>query len=292
MPVIGLIGFGEAGRAFAQGWAGSGVLSAAPRTYDIKLDRPDTAPDIRDAARAAGVVCAGSAGGAASGAAALFSLVTADKALDAAASVAAAIGPGVLFLDCNSCAPSTKARAATLIDAAGGCYVDVAVMAPVHPRRHRTPLLVSGPRARAALELLGSLGMDAREAGDKVGQASSIKMLRSVTIKGLEALTAECLIAARRAGVETAVLASLQESDPGFDWTARSAYNLERMMVHGVRRAAEMDEAARTVADLGLPARMSAAIAGWQRQVGALGLDGGEASLAGRADRILDRLRS
>ena len=76
-------------------------------------------------------------------------------------------------------------------------------------------------------------------------------MVRSVMVKGIEALTAECFLAARRAGVEQAVIASLQTSDPDINWPARASYNLERMMVHGVRRAAEMREAAQTVAALG-----------------------------------------
>jgi len=132
--------------------------------------------------------------------------------------------------------------------------------------------------------------MRARVAGRTVGEASSIKMLRSVMIKGMEALTAECMLAARRAGVERSVLASLQASDPGIDWTARSAYNLERMMVHGTRRAAEMAEVAATLRDLGLPDRMASAIADWQRQIGALDLADTEPSLEVRADAILDHL--
>ena len=134
---------------------------------------------------------------------------------------------------------------------------------------------------------LAELGMDWRVAGMQVGDASSIKMLRSVMIKGLEALSAECMLAARRAGVEGAVLASLQASDPGWDWRGRSAYNLERMMVHGARRAAEMREVAATLRELGLPDRMAAATAEWQDQIAALHLAGGADDLVDRADRIL-----
>ncbi len=103
-------------------------------------------------------------------------------------------------------------------------------------------------------------------------------------------ITAECVLAARRAGVEDAVLASLQASDPGFDWRARSAYNLERMMVHGTRRAAEMREVAATLRDLGLPNRMTSAAAEWQDGVAALRLAPGLDELTERADRVLERL--
>jgi 3-hydroxyisobutyrate dehydrogenase-like beta-hydroxyacid dehydrogenase len=220
----------------------------------------------------------------------VFCLVTADQALAAAATCAAHLPPGTLWLDGNSCAPDTKRKAAALIEAAGGAYVDLAIMAPVHPRLHRTPGLIAGPHVERALALAAVLGMEWRAAGDEVGRASSIKMLRSVMIKGLEALTAECLLAARRAGVEGDVIASLQASDPGWNWRDRGAYNLERMMVHGARRAAEMQEVARTLRDLDLPDGMAQATADWQSRLASLGLLGGEDDLADRADRILARL--
>jgi 3-hydroxyisobutyrate dehydrogenase-like beta-hydroxyacid dehydrogenase len=131
--------------------------------------------------------------------------------------------------------------------------------------------------------------MNAKLAGTRIGDASAIKMMRSVMIKGLEALTAESMLAARRAGVEESVLASLQASDPGIDWTRRSSYNLERMMLHGARRAAEMREVAKTLSDYGIPNRLAIAIAEWQDEIASLQLEGGEDDLALRLDRILDK---
>jgi Domain of unknown function (DUF1932) len=58
-------------------------------------------------------------------------------------------------------------------------------------------------------------------------------------------------------------------------------------MVHGGRRAAEMQEVARTIAQLGVPDRMSRAIAEWQQAIADLGLHGGEDRVEDRADRIL-----
>ncbi len=286
---LAVIGFGEAGRAFACGWARSeeGNIFA----YDPKAADADTQASFEAAAAAAQVTLVASNFDAVERADAIFSLVTADRAHEATRESAAHIKPGAFFFDCNSCSPATKAASADIIVAAGGRYVDVAVMAPVHPKGHETPILLSGPAAEAALPLLAGLGMLPRLAGARVGEASSIKMLRSVMIKGLEALTAEAMLAARKAGVEAAVIASLQASDPGIDWEKRSAYNLERMMVHGKRRAAEMREVAATLRELGLPDRMSSAIVDWQADIATLELEGGEASLASRADRILEALQ-
>lgn len=91
-------------------------------------------------------------------------------------------------------------------------------------------------------------------------------------------------------GGEDAVLASLQASDPGWHWQSRGADNIERMMVHGARRAAEMREVAATLREFDLPDRMAVATAEWQAQVAALGLAGGSDDLASRLDRILQGL--
>ena len=158
------------------------------------------------------------------------------------------------------------------VEAAGGRYADVAVMQPVHPRLHRTPLLISGPHAAAAAQALAALGMQAKIHDGPVGAASSVKMIRSIMMKGLEALICECVLAGQKAGVIETVLDSLDDTYPGFDWKTRSAYMLERVMSHGVRRAAEMREVALTVDLLGLEGAMSRACVGWQQTIGELGL--------------------
>ena len=84
-------------------------------------------------------------------------------------------------------------------------------------------------------------------ASDEVGAAAAIKMIRSVMIKGIEALTAECFLAAQRAGIVDEVAASLKNNYPALDWNKVIDYNLERMASHGIRRAAEMEQVAVTL---------------------------------------------
>ncbi|NIJ81672.1 DUF1932 domain-containing protein [Xanthomonas cannabis] len=281
---LAFIGFGEAACAFHEGWALDGQRRIT--AYDIKSDHPKTQPAMHARYLDHAVVGCESAAAAVEQADIVFSLVTADCAQAAAHAAAPALRKAALWLDCNSCAPGTKQAAAAVIEAAGGRYVDVAVMAPVLPQRHHVPLLVSGPHAPAALTVLQALGMRPEIAGDLVGQASSIKMLRSVMVKGIEALCAECFIAARRAGVEDQVIASLDASAPQRTWGEQASYNLGRMMMHGVRRAAEMHEVAATVAALGLPAEMAAATAAWQQRIGNAALDAGREVLSERLDRV------
>jgi len=253
---VALIGFGEAAMAFAPG------LSATLAAFDIKPDRP----------LLANVRCMITNQDALAGAAAAMSLVTADQALQAAADAAGHLEPGALWFDMNSVAPDTKRAASRVIEAAGGRYVDVAVMAPVHPARTGVPLLVSGPHAEEGAALLRAIGFTkVRVVEGVVGHASSIKMIRSVIVKGIEALTAECILAADRAGVLNEVLASLDASPPPPDWASRADYNLDRMLEHGLRRAAEMEEVVKTLDALGTGSAMTRGTVVRQRELGALG---------------------
>ena len=135
--------------------------------------------------------------------------------------------------------------------------------------------------------------MSAEAVSEAVGVASSIKMIRSVMMKGLEALVLECVLAGRAAGVDERVLASLDATYPGFDWPARAAYMMERTTTHGVRRAAEMREVVVTLKELGLPIDMAEATVNWQQRAGTAGIrqSDAESGYAGRAEDLLSKLR-
>ena len=267
-----LIGFGEAGSTFARaaGWEGDA------RAFDIR-------PVDFDAAAVRG--CA-SLADALAGTPSVISVVTADNALSVAQDVAALIAPGTFFFDMNSVAPGTKRAAAAAIGAAGAVYIDVAVMAPVNPARLATPLLLAGPDAAAGKDALAALGFtNLRIVGDYVGRASTIKMLRSVMYKGVEALTAECLIACERAGVTDEVLGSF-----GKDWATGADYRLDRMLAHGLRRAAEMHEASQTLSSLGVSPMLTEGTVGWQRAIGELAISPVPGGLQAKLSAIVERI--
>src|SRR5207248_5043855 len=115
------------------------------------------------------------------------------------------------------------------------------------------------------------LDMRGAIASDQVGAAAALKMIRSVMIKGIEALTAECFLAAQRAGITQEVAASLKNNYPALDWDKVISYNLERMASHGIRRAEEMEQVAATLIELGIAPLMTEATVTRQRQMGELG---------------------
>ena len=281
-PALCFIGFGEAGQAIASGLRGAGVERVA--AWDILFPEAKGERLLR-AGEAIGVTCAASAAEAARGADIIISAVTAASSVAAAQSVKEHVAGATLFLDVNSVSPGRKQETAKLLGDAAR-YVDVAILAPIHPARHQTPMLLGGPHADAAAPVLAALGMRVTVAGAEIGAAAAIKMVRSVMIKGIEALTLECFLAAARAGVIDEVAASLKNNYPGLDWSKVIPYNLERMASHGERRAAEMEEVAETLRELGVEPLMTSATVKRQREMGQIGtqLSVRGALAAGRAE--------
>ncbi|AHL76902.1 6-phosphogluconate dehydrogenase [Stutzerimonas stutzeri] len=289
---IGLIGFGEAGGILAEDLAAQGITV---QVYDRLLDEPDRRGELVAKAERLGVRLCDSTASAVQSVPLVISAVTAGSALDVAKTAATAMQAGQLFMDINSVAPATKQAASAALEPSGAGYVDAAVMAPVPPKRLQTPILLGGQEAVELSATLNALGFATRVVAEQIGVASAIKMCRSVMIKGLEALTTECLNTARHYGAEAEVLASLHKSFPSMGWDGElPSYLISRVAEHGRRRAEEMEEVAETVRAAGVEPHMSEAIVQTQR-----GLVDAIAALGLRYDdlapfdwqRLADRLR-
>lgn len=255
---VALLGLGEVGTVFGHALVRAGAAWVG--AWDIQLVG-EQASAVRKRAQQAGVVVCADLPAMCAQADVIISAVTAANTLSAAQQTARHLRPGTWFLDLNSVSPTTKTQAAAAIHAGGGRYVEAAVMSSVPPYGMRVPMLIGGPHATALLPTLRAWGMTVQVASDRFGVASATKMCRSVLIKGLEALVIESYTAARHYGVEEAMLASLHETFPGIDWEREGNYFFQRVAQHGRRRAEEMREVARTVAEAGFTPLMSRAIA-------------------------------
>src|SRR5437868_12915949 len=245
---VGLVGYGEVGRILAEDLRKRDVKVSA---YDIKLGG-DQAGALQEHAAAFGVALSPSHADLAMQADLIISAVTASQAVPVASACAPGLKQQAWFLDFNSASPGAKRRAADLIDAAGGRYVEGAVMTSIPPYRIKVPLLLGGGGARELAPLLVELGFNVKVASEQLGVASAVKMCRSVMIKVLEAMVIESFTTARAYGVEDAVLASLAETFPGIDWEKQGAYFFQRVIEHGRRRSEEVREVAQTVREIGL----------------------------------------
>ncbi len=263
MLKLAIIGYGEVGHIFARDLLATGQTGIA--VYDILFDAADGAA-LREEARLNGVRPAASAADAAAGARLVISAVTADAVAAVAAEAAGYLKAGQIFLDVNSASPVTKKNAFAKVEPTGAHYVEGAVMQPVPGPDLKVPILGGGPHAQEAADLLNPLGMNITPVSTEPGRASAMKLCRSIMIKGIEALIVDCAASAKAWGVEKEVFGSLRETWPSIDFADLARYMGQRVDQHGIRRAAEMREAAMMVEDLGRNPELCRAVADAQQR--------------------------
>jgi len=266
---LGLIGFGEAATEITRTIADAHQISLA--AYD-KLYQTEQACLVAGEGHAVRLLP--TVAGLAAQADIIISVVTADEAVAAAASLVPYIGPGHVFVDGNSVSPGTKAEAAKLVHKTGAAYVDMAIMAPIKPRGHQTPVLLAGPDQDRITALFTGYDFAFDWEGESIGQASLVKMIRSNLIKGVESLICESVTVAEQFGLDERILASAGNTLGLEDMPALADYLMERIAAHGRRRAAELREVAKTFSELGLSSHMPAATARHQDMVADMGLPG------------------
>ena len=267
--VIALLGFGEAGSAIARGlcveggWRGpSKPGDNAPRrviAIDTALDKDARGTALGETARALDVAIEDHYGAALSEADLVISAVQGEFARDAAAAAAPLLKKGAHFLDLCTVTGKMSDEDRAEIESGGGRYIDVAVMGGFFKQGIKAPMLVAGQEAEAAVAWMNASGFVATLLGPKPGSASSVKMLRSVLVKGIEALGVEALVTARRQGILDEVLGCLGDAD---DMTLGGfiAMLVQTHIVHAHRRWEEMGLVARTLRETGVDPLMTEAI--------------------------------
>src|SRR5579864_6060529 len=282
---IGFVGFGEAGFHIAKG------LGQPCVSYDINTRSPALGETIRKRAQETGTRLVETNAGLVSACEIILSTVTANQAAQAAEQNAPYLGAQHIYADLNSVSPGLKQSIARTIEATGARFVEIAMMAPVSPYGHRVPMLAGGEAAKELAGRLTPFGFSIEIAAREIGVASATKMFRSIMVKGMEALITECVLGASRYGAEPRVFASLAESFPGIDWPKLADYMIGRVVVHGERRAREMEEVAETLRSLDIEPIMAEAIVrrmDWSAQLGLKQRFGGEAPKSYR--EVLDAI--
>ncbi|HEY6278169.1 MAG TPA: DUF1932 domain-containing protein [Streptosporangiaceae bacterium] len=250
---VGVLGFGEAGTEIAGGLAAAGVKV---RGFDPVQPAPpgtEAAADDADACR---------------GAALVISLVTAEEAEAALRMALPGLAGSTVYADANTSAAGLKQRLAATAGQAGIAFADVAIMAPVPGRGLAVPMLVSGPGAGAACQLLTACGGRAETVAGPPGTAATRKLLRSVFYKGMAAAVIEALLAARAAGSEDWLREHLAAELAAADATTLARLE-EGSYRHARRRAQEMAAAATMLDELGVPARIARASQDWLEDLAA-----------------------
>ncbi len=250
MVKVAFIGFGEAAGYLADGLREAGANVTA--TYDILIENPETAEAHRANAMGKGVTACTTARQAVQHADIIISAVVSKEILAAAENAAPHLQAGQIYLDINSASPRAKMETAECIEASGADFVESAVMDVVPRHGHKVPMLLAGRKSVELAEKLTGYGMNVRAVSNNIGDASSVKMVRSVFMKGFSAILLECLMAANKLGAEDAVLESLQVTYPQWNWKEHAEKSMTRLVKHAKRQSEEMLSVADTLEGLGI----------------------------------------
>ena len=248
MTRIAILGLGEAGHRYARGLARAG---ADVRGFDPAHDLGD--PEVPQS---------GTLADALAGADVVMSLVTGHAAASVARDALPHVAAGAVYADLNTAAPEVKQQIGRLAAERDVAMADAAVLAPVVRAGHRTPLLASGPGARAFAARMAPFEVPVEVVDGAVGEAARLRLLRSVFMKGLAALVLEGLGAARAAGAED-WLRTQMAAELGPDGAALVDRLVEGSSQHAVRREHEVRAALSALESSGQPADMTRATLAW-----------------------------
>ncbi len=242
-PVVAVLGLGEAGGRLAADLVAAGldVRGYDPNAPDV-AEGPTRTPDLEAAVAGSDVV---------------LSVNTANAALDAAEASLPALRESTIYADLNTAAPELKRALAALVAGVGARFADVALLGPIPQRGLRAPVLASGAGAQAFADVFVPLGMPVTVVSAEAGDAATLKLVRSVFMKGLAAAVVESMQAAEAVG-HAEWLAQEIDTMIGRPFLERT---LEGSRKHAARRVDEMEAARDLLLELGMEPRIASASA-------------------------------
>ncbi|MEF8824807.1 MAG: NAD(P)-binding domain-containing protein [Halapricum sp.] len=245
---IGIVGYGEVGRAFAERSAGLGIDTLVTNRSPENLRRTvESVPNVEVASDPSAV---------AAGSDLVLSCVWPETAVEVAAAAAPALEGG-LFVDLNSIGVATVREVTRTIEAEDCLFLNTSIMGSVKRHGADAPLAASGYPIEEGTRTLRELGFDIEAYGKDPERAAVLKMCRSAVTKGLLVVLTEALLPARAHGLHAEVLDSVDRSFADQTLGDFARLFLVDMTEHGARRAGELDEVIATIRDGGHDATVS-----------------------------------
>ena len=251
---IAFIGFGGAGYGLTKGLKASGLETVY--FFDTLWNTPPYDDVIMKNAAETGAVLIKSLEELLKTADIVISCVTGKVAVSVAEAAAPFLERRHLYVDVNTASPKVMERVASVVEKTGSVFVDAAMMGPIPSFLHRVPILASGPGANQFRERMQPYEMNITCVGDKAGQASAIKMFRSIFMKGFLALLLETLNATHRYNVDDVVLNSIAESMEKNSFLETVRLQISKGVANAKRMAHEMEDVIQTMKGIDVPAIM------------------------------------
>jgi 3-hydroxyisobutyrate dehydrogenase-like beta-hydroxyacid dehydrogenase len=275
MPTVGLLHPGEMGASIGVALRRAGV--------EVVWVSAGRGPATRRRAQAADLTDAGTLPALVARSQVVVSVCPPHAAAEVAGMVAA-LGFGGIYVDANAVAPTTARALGAVVEQASGRFVDGDLIGgPVRPGG-TTRLYLSGPAAGEVAALFAPTDLEAVALAGEVASASALKMCYAAWTKGTSALLLAIRAAAAAHGVEAALLAEWERSQPGLADRSEAAAGTARK---AWRFAGEMDQIAACLAEAGLPDGFAHSAAQLYRRLAIFKEVEGNPSL----DEVLGRVR-
>jgi 3-hydroxyisobutyrate dehydrogenase-like beta-hydroxyacid dehydrogenase len=256
-PVIGFIGFGEAAFHICSGLHSANNLEI--NAFDVMANSENLGPVIRKRAEEAKVTLCSSLKDLLNRCDIVFCATSAKYALPIAVEASASIRKGCIYVDMNSASPMVKRNIAEVMAKADALFVDAAVMELVPPYKHKVPIATSGTGAAKFTDTLNVYGMNISYINDQAGSSSSMKMFRSIFMKGLTSLLLETLVASYKLGIDKEIIASIDNTLSKNSVEKLANLLINRTSVNAERRVSEMGDVISTLTEMGMDSTASKA---------------------------------
>ena len=165
----------------------------------------------------------------------------------------------MVYADVSASAPETKRKIWEEIEETGALFVDGAMLGSLPLYQQRVPTLVSGNGSDRFIEKMSPFGMDLEKVSDTPGEATAIKFVRSIFMKGLPALLVEMLEAASTMKVDHLVLKSIAATMNACSFEETMNRLVTGSAFHAERRAHEMESVVEMLQSIQVQPTMSRA---------------------------------
>ncbi|MEW6410287.1 MAG: DUF1932 domain-containing protein [Nitrospirota bacterium] len=267
---IGIIGYGEAGQAFAHGLCSNKKISVS--VFDIRFNDEKISQSLISKAKQQGLIVERDVGSLVLNNDIILSVVTSEVATKVVEDALPFIKEGKVYVDMNTVSPRVKILMSELIEARGGSFVEVAILGTIASYGFKSPVLACGKKADEVANFLRNMGFDVTFLSEEIGKASYMKMLRSVFAKGVEALLIEMLLGAKRCDLMEPLMDAIVKHMDKTSFQEIANTWITTNVLHGKRRADEMEHVIETLKELKVKPTVSEAVRDRLKSVSELGL--------------------
>lgn len=235
---IGFVGFGEASYSLANGLSSEGLKDM--KAYDVNVFDNEKNALIKKRSQELNIDVTDSYEKFFDDRDYVFVAVPAFVALDACKEISNYIKEGCTYVDVSASSPAVKEKCNNLLDEKNVTYLDASMLGSLPKLKHKVPFYVSGKNAKKFIEDFEKFGMNITYVNETPGSATSIKLIRSIFMKGLSALMTELVMAADSYDVSDYVLGSISDSMDGTSFMSHLNRIVTGSAIHAKRRAFEL----------------------------------------------------